>query len=447
MYKRLNILCVILFIATFMTFGTSAQSLTTDHYASDIAIDWFDLQLELAQSTPGFTPPVVSRAFAYSGITLYEAVVPGMPSYQSLAGQLNGLNELPQPIDGVEYDWRVVANSALYEIVHYMYFNTSEENFTKMEALYNEWDTTLSNEIEPSVMEASRTQGRVVANAILIWSLTDSGYQGQLTNFPSDFMPPPGEGLWVPTPRPNGDPLPALQPYWGDNRTFIINKDEQCLLEPPPAYAEDEGTTFYAEAYEVYETVTNLTADQNEIALFWSDDPGTTPTPPGHSISITNQVLRQENASLAVVAEAYAKVGISQADAFILGWYYKYHYNLIRPITYIQNVIDPDWNTPTVTDPVVTPPFPEYPSGHSVQSGAAAQVLTDMFGENYAFTDHTHDARGLAPRSFVSFYAFGDEAGISRLYGGIHFRAAIELGIENGKCIGSVVSNIHFRSM
>jgi hypothetical protein len=238
-----------------------------------------------------------------------------------------------------------------------------------------------------------------------------------------------------------------LQPYWGDNRTFIINKDEQCLLEPPPAYAEDAGTTFYAEAYEVYETVTNLTADQNEIALFWSDDPGTTPTPPGHSISITNQVLRQENASLAVVAEAYAKVGISQADAFILGWYYKYHYNLIRPITYIQNVIDPDWNTPTVTDPVVTPPFPEYPSGHSVQSGAAAQVLTDMFGENYAFTDHTHDARGLAPRSFVSFYAFSDEAGISRLYGGIHFRAAIQLGIENGKCIGSVVSNVHFRSM
>lgn len=444
MRKQISLLCTVVTFAVLLTFNVSAQSATADTYSSDIAVDWFELQLELSQTTPGFTPPVVSRAFAYSGVTLYEAVVPGMPGYQSLAGQLNGLRELPQPIAGIEYDWRVVANSALYEIVHYMYFNTSEENFARMEALYVEWHTILSDEVAPDVMEASLTQGRVIANAILIWSLNDGGYQGQLTNFPSNFTPPTGEGLWVPTPRPNGDPLPALQPYWGDNRTFVVNKDEQCLLEPPPDYSEEVGTDFYNEAYEVYETVQNLTAEQNEIALFWADDPGTTPTPPGHSTSITNQVLRQENANLAVAAEAYARVGISQADAFILGWYYKYHYNLIRPITYIQNVIDPDWNTPVITDPVVTPPFPEYPSGHSVQSGAAAEVLTDLFGEDYAFTDHTHDARGLSPRSFESFYAFADEAAISRLYGGIHFRAAIELGVENGKCIGAQVNGLEF---
>jgi len=446
MRKYISLLCVVVAFSVLVTFNATAQSATADTYSGDLAVDWFELQLELAQTTPGFTPPVVSRAFAYSGVTLYEAIVPGIPGYQSLAGQLNGLKELPQPIAGVEYDWRVVANSALYEIVHYMYFNTSEENFAKMEALYEEWHTILSDEVALDVMEASLTQGRVVANAILIWSLTDGGYQGQLANFPSNYTPPVAEGLWIPTPRPNGEPLAALQPYWGDNRTFIINKEEDCLLEPPPAYSEEVGTAFYNEAYEVYETVQNLTTEQNEIALFWADDPGTTSTPPGHSTSITNQVLRQENASLAVAAEAYARVGISQADAFILGWYYKYHYNLIRPITYIQDVIDPDWNTPIITDPVVTPPFPEYPSGHSVQSGAAAQVLTDLFGENYAFTDRTHDARGLAPRSFESFYAFADEAAISRLYGGIHFRAAIFLGVENGICIGSVVNDILFKS-
>ncbi|MEQ8673801.1 MAG: vanadium-dependent haloperoxidase [Aggregatilineales bacterium] len=445
MHKRLIVFAVVVAVSALLTLQAVAQGRSADQYPSDIAIDWFELQLELAQSTPGFTPPVVSRAFAYSGVTLYEAVVPGMPGYQSLAGQLNGLNDLPQPIAGVEYDWRVVANRALYEIVHYMYFNTSEENFAKMEAVYHEWHDILSNEVEPAVMEASLTQGRVIANAILIWSLADRGHEGQLTNFPDRYMAPTGEGLWIPTPRPNGDPLPALQPYWGDNRTFVVDTDVECLLEPPPEYAEEAGTAFYAEAYEVYETVQSLTREQNEIALFWADDPGTTATPPGHSISIMNQVLRQEDATLDIAVEAYAKVGISQADAFILSWYYKYHYNLIRPITYIQNLIDEDWNTPIITDPVVTPPFPEYPSGHSVQSGAAAQVLTDLFGDDYAFTDHTHEVRGLAPRSFESFYAFADEAAISRLYGGIHYRVAIERGIEQGMCIGSIVSNLRFR--
>ena len=442
MFKRLTLLSALVALVALFTFSVSAQSVSVDNYSGEIAIDWFELQLDLAQTTPGFSPPVVSRAFAYSGITLYEAVAPGMEDHQSLAGQVNGLGELPQPIAGVEYDWRVVANTALYEIVHYMYFNTSEENFAKMEALYEEWHATLEAEVDPAVMEASLTQGRVVANAILVWSLSDGGYQGQLTNFPETYVPVTGEGLWVSTPRPNGDPLPALQPYWGDNRTFVINKDDECVLEPPPEYSEEEGTVFYQEALEVYETVNNLTEEQNEIALFWADDPGATSTPPGHSTSITNQVLRQENATLEEAAVAYAAIGISQADAFILGWYYKYHYNLIRPITYIQNVIDPSWNTPEISDPVVTPPFPEYPSGHSVQSGAAAQVLTDLFGDNYLFTDHTHDALGFEPRTFESFYAFADEAAISRLYGGIHYRAAIELGVDNGKCIGEVVSDL-----
>jgi hypothetical protein len=422
----------------------AAQSATSDN--ADVAVAWFDLQLDLSQSTPGFTPPVVSRAFAYSGIALYESIVPSMDGFQSLGGRLQDLGPVPYPIAEVEYDYQIIANSVLYEMTHYLYFNTSQDNFDKIDELYDRWLINLSAGVDPAIVERSEMQGRIVANAILIWSLSDGGYRGQLSNFPASYVPPTGRGLWVPTPRPNGDPLAALQPYWGENRTFAVTLEEQCFLVPPPEYSEDPDSAFYGEAYEVYETVQNLTAEQNEIALFWSDDPGTTPTPPGHSISILNQVLVLENASLQLAAEAYAKVGMSQADAFIVGWYYKYRYNLIRPITYIQNLIDPDWNTPIITDPVVTPPFPEYPSGHSVQSGASAQVLTDLFGDQYTFTDHTHDERGLTPRSFNSFYAFADEAAISRLYGGIHFRAAIELGVENGKCIGSVVSAMPFHA-
>src|SRR5262249_944166 len=172
---------------------------------------------------------------------------------------------------------------------------------------------------------------------------------------------------------------------------------------------------------------------------FWADDPFRTATPAGHSISILTQVLEQENATLDVAAEAYAKLGIALADAFITCWKAKYEYNLIRPVTYIQRVIDSSWSPP-----LTTPPFPEYPSGHSVESGAAAAVLTSIFGQAYAFTDHTHDEWGLLPCSFPSFNAFAKEAALSRMYGGIHFRSAIEKGLEQGSCVFDRVNRLRF---
>jgi PAP2 superfamily len=109
-------------------------------------------------------------------------------------------------------------------------------------------------------------------------------------------------------------------------------------------------------------------------------------------------------------------------------------------VTYARAQFDPDW-----LPLLVTPPFPEYPSGHSVQSGAACQVLTDLFGPRYAFVDRTHDERGLAPRRFGSFLEAADEAAVSRLYGGIHFRAAIENGLAQGRRIGRAVSRVPLR--
>jgi membrane-associated phospholipid phosphatase len=150
-------------------------------------------------------------------------------------------------------------------------------------------------------------------------------------------------------------------------------------------------------------------------------------------------VLRGEAASLATAAVVYAKVGMAVADAFIACWLQKYRYNLLRPVTYIQRLIDPDW-----LPILVTPPFPEYTSGHSVQSGAAFEVLTDLFGDNYAFVDHTHDDRGLPPRSFGSFLEAAEEAAISRLYGGIHYRSAVANGVTQGRCVGRTVSALPF---
>lgn len=248
--------------------------------------------------------------------------------------------------------------------------------------------------------------------------------------FPLEFALNKGPANWVPTSLINQQQKPLL-PKWGENRPFALQTGNACPLPAPPAYSEEKGSDFYSEALEVYETVKNLTPEQRAIARFWSDDPMLSPTPPGHWIVIGLKILNERQASATEHADLLARLGITLADAFIGCWHSKFEYDLLRPVTYIKRVIDPKW------EPIlITPPFPEYPSGHSTQSGAAATVLTAFFGENFAFTDNTHEKDKLPNRSFRSFWDAAEEAGISRLYGGIHFRAAIERGLEQGRCIG-----------
>jgi hypothetical protein len=407
------------------------------------AIRWFELQLKLIRETPGFTPPVASRALGYSGVTLYESVVGGMPENSSLVGQLNGLTSLPRIEAGLIYHWDAVANSALAAILRDLYPTATPENLTAIDALEQKYAKQYQAEVSEEIFNRSAAYGQAVAAAIFEWSRSDGGHEGYLRNYPEGFSPPSGSGYWVPT-APKYQTVPLL-PYWGQNRPFVIKSGEECAPPAPTEYSEDPYSLFYLEGYDVYMSVKNLTLEQKEIALFWADDPGKTSTPPGHSISIASQVLREKNASLALAAETYARVGIAVADAFIGCWNTKYQYDLIRPISYIQNVIDPTWNNPSPTDPVTTPPFPEYPSGHSVQSGAAASVLTALFGDNYKFTDNTHADRGLPPRTFYSFFQAADEAALSRLYGGIHYMPAIELGLMQGKCIGAKVNDLAWK--
>lgn len=416
----------------------SDQTLTSDH-TSWVATRWFDLSLRLIEETPGFSPPVASRALGYMGVALYESVVSGMPANGSLTGQVNALQPLPQP-DG-QLHWPAVANSALAEITRMLFRSTGSELMKTINDLEESLAWQFRSQAGEALIDYSVQYGRQVAEAIYSWSQSDGGHEGFTTNFSDDFEVPAGPGMWIPTPPAY---LPALQPYWGDNRPFALAAANDCPVTPHPVYSEEPGSAFYGEVYEVYETVKDLTDEQREIALFWADDPGETATPPGHWISILTQVISKHDHSLDVAAEAYARLGMAMADAFIVCWYEKYQYNLIRPISYIQQVIDAGWNTPEVTDPVITPPFPEYPSGHSVQSGAAAVVLTELFGD-VPFTDRTHEARGLPARSFASFWEAAEEAAISRLYGGIHYSAAIDFGVEHGRCIGEKVNAIELK--
>ena len=400
-----------------------------DQVDAEVPSAWFELALEIVRTTPGYSPPVAARAFGYAGVTLYEALVPGMEGYRSLLGGM------PDVGRNAAYDWAAVANASLAAIVRSLFATAPAASVASVEALEARLGRPVG--LAPGVLARSVRRGRAVAAAVFERSTSDGGHEGYLRNFPP-YELPVGPGVWVPTP-PGFQP--ALQPYWGSNRCLAIASGAEHSPGDHPPYSVHPSSAFFAEALETYHAVNDLDAEQEAIARFWSDDAGQTPTPPGHTIAITTQVLREQRANLADAAEAYARVGMAVCDAFIACWHYKYAYNLLRPVTYINQLIDPDW-----LPLLVTPPFPEYPSGHSVQSGAGFQVLTDLFGDGYAFVDHAHEGRGLAPRSFDSFLEAADEAAISRLYGGIHYRAAIENGLAQGRRIGRAVSALPLRT-
>lgn len=408
---------------------------------SEVANAYFDLAIKMTKETPGFTPPVAARAYGYTGVTLYESVVGGMSEYESLQGKINGLSAgaLPNSENGKEYHWGLAANSALAEIMGGLYKTANPDNLTALSNLKQQYEQQFSAETSSDVADRSIAFGEAIGKAMYKYSKTDGQDAAYTTNFPASYIPPVFPGAWVPTPPTFQK---ALQPYWGQVRPFL-SADTAAQPIPHPAYSTASTSVFYAQALEVYAVTSDLTPEQSDIALFWSDDPGKTGTPPGHSLSIAKQALEKEEASLAVAAETYAKVGMAVHDAFVSCWKCKYAYNLMRPVTYIQQNIDPAYTTL-----LTTPPFPEFTSGHSAQAGASMQILSDIFGYNFAFTDNTHVARtdiDGSPRSFTSFMDAANEAAISRLYGGIHYRAAIDYGIEHGREIGENIGAIQFK--
>lgn len=395
----------------------------------DVLRRWYHLVLRLVRHTPTYSPPVASRAFAYLGIAAYQAVASGSTTLITLEGQINGLAGLPRRDPGKRYSDAVIIHSVMAGAVRSFFGNTGPTGQRVMAATEKKLRAEALAGADEAVIAASLAYGEALIGAIAAWARMDGGAAVVNMGFPLDYALDKGPGRWVPTSAIRQQQFPLL-PGWGNNRTFAMPDGAACPVPPPPAYSEEKGSAFYREAEEVYVTVKNLTPEQTDIARFWSDDPMLSPTPPGHWIQIALDILSGENASLDRTAEVLMLLGIAVADAFIGCWNAKYQYNLLRPVTYIRRVIDPAWETL-----LITPPFPEYPSGHSTQSGAAAAVLTRLFGPDFAFTDSTHERDGLAPRHFASFGEAAREAGISRLYGGIHFRAAIEQGLEQGRCI------------
>lgn len=397
----------------------------------EMIVNWYRLILELVRHTPTYSPPVASRSFAYVGITAYEAIASGPEELLTLAGQVNGLTPVPAREPGASYDEAVVLQAALAAAVLAFFSNTGPTGQRAMKAMEAKLRAKAATGVQPDVVARSEAYGAAVAAHILAWAESDGGAVVENLGFPYEYDAPKGPDKWVPTSLVALQQRPLL-PEWGSNRTFAMPSGSACGLPPPPAYSEEPGSPFYAEALEVYEISKALTKDQKAIARFWSDDPMLSSTPPGHWGDIALQLLQSKDASIGESVDLLARLGIAVADAFIGCWQTKYEYDLLRPVTYIKRTIDPKWESL-----LNTPPFPEYPSGHSTQSGAAAEVLTAFFGEDFAFEDRTHEDDGLPARKFPSFHAAAEEAALSRLYGGIHFRSGIDRGLEQGRCIGA----------
>ena len=400
---------------------------------------WYGVVLKLVRHTPTYTPPVAARSYGYLGIAAYEAVASGTDDLNSLAGQLNGLAAGPERQPGQTYDEAVVLQAALAATVKDLFSNTGPTGQRVIAAVEAKLDAEVQSGVPAEVAARSASFGASVAAHILAWSRNDGGATIENMGFPLAYDLTPGKAHWVPT------SLVALQqdpllPAWGKNRTFAMPDGSSCPLPEPPAYSEDPTSEFHRQALEVHDTRNSLSAEQRDIARFWADDAMLSVTPPGHWISIALQILDRDKAGLGRRADVLARLGIGLSDAFVGCWNAKYQYDLLRPVTYIRRLIDPKWE-PLLT----TPPFPEYPSGHSTQSAAAATVLTQLFGEDFAFRDATPVRDGMKPRDFASFWAAAEEAGISRLYGGIHFRAAIERGLEQGRCVGAHVNALRTR--
>ena len=430
-----NLTAVLLTAALLCISGVAvAQTDTIGPRSQGALTNWYKLVLELVRHTPTYSPPVASRAFAYIGVVGYEAVASGADDMQSLAGQLSGLEPVPARDPAQTYDEAVVLDTALATAAQDFFFNTGPTGQRAMAAMAKSQVAKAAEGVDAAVAARSRTHGQQIAQHIIAWSKTDGGAVIENMGFPFEYPLVEVNGHWKPTSLIRQQQKPLL-PNWGTNRSFALPVGADCGLPEPTAYSEDPASDYYKQAVEVMDIKATLTDEQKKIARFWSDDPMLSPTPPGHWISVALQILQRDGADTKTSVDVMARLGVSVADAFIANWQTKYQYDTLRPITYIRKVMDPKWEAL-----LITPPFPEYPSGHSTQSGAAASVLTAIWGDGFAFEDATHEADGMAPRPFPSFWAAADEAAISRLYGGIHFRPAIEDGLDQGRCVGGFVN-------
>jgi hypothetical protein len=382
-----------------------------------------------------FTPPVASRIFAYADLAAYETLSKEGTHYASLEGKINGLNNIPSPAKPDQVDFPFASIIAMTKVGKALTFSENQ-----MDSLIDSIKTLAKNTtMTKQMFDSSVNFGNRVADSILSWAKKDNYGKTRGSKFTVTGL----EGHWSPTPPGYFD---AVEPKWQTIRTLALDSANMFSINPPPAFSKDSTSEFYKMARQVYDTVNALNDNQKWISNFWDCNgfkmhqeghvmfATKAMTPCGHWMEIIGTVSKDKNADWYQTVFNYTGASMAMFDGFIACWYYKYYYDMIRPETYINLYIDPNWK-PFLQ----TPPFPEYISGHSVISAAASQFLTRVYGDNVSFTDSSERDWGFPDRSFKSFSDCSMEVSVSRFYGGIHYWKAVIEGRNQGNRIGDLV--------
>lgn len=392
-----------------------------------------------------FSPPVASRVYLYPSVAAYEIMAYfNSDKFNSLKGQVKELRNIPIP-ENPNIDPNLAAIFSFNQVGKALIFSEK-----KMEIFETNFDNKLKDFGVPSrVINASKEYADKVSKSILDWASKDM--YSQTRTFPK-YSILEGDRFWKPTPP---DYMDGIEPHWPKIRTMVLDSSNQFPPKDPIPFDLKKGSPFHKQLMEVYQVTNSLTEEQTNIAKFWDCNPYVSHhkghamfatkkiTPGGHWIGITAIATRKAKSSFEDTINAYVNVSIALFDAFISCWDEKWETLVVRPETLINQYYDEEW-LPLLQ----TPPFPEYTSGHSVISRAAALTLTDLFGENFDFVDTTEVSYGLPSRSYKSFINASEEAAISRLYGGIHYMMAITEGVAQGQNVGDfIVKNIQTKKM
>lgn len=384
-----------------------------------------------------FPPMIASRNYVYANIAAYECMVAGDSDYNSLAGQIKHLPALPKPEKGKEIDFHLAALMAFTKVGNAVTFPEGS-----MMGYYDRLkDIADSTGMPSEVLQNTITFSDSIVAAILSWSKKDNYAQ---TRSAEKYTVTDEDGRWVPTPPMYGQ---AVEPHWGEIRTMVLDSASQFKPPAPPAYdVKNKNSVYYKALMEVKLIGDSLNDEQRWIADFFDDNPFKLNvsghvmfatkkfSPAGHWENIVGIAAEKSKADFSTTVCGYTITSIALFDAFISSWKEKYRSNYIRPETAINRNIDPEWRPY-----IQTPPFPSYSGGHSTISAAAAEAMTDVFGDNFAYRDTSEMEFGIAARNFTSFRQAAMEANISRVYGGIHYRFDCDNGNIRGRQLGEFI--------
>jgi hypothetical protein len=398
------------------------------NYANTVLLD--------AAMADVFTPPVASRIFAYSHLAHYISFQgASKESLPEITQHIHGLEEFQLP-DKQGVDPQLAALFAFSKMGKKLIY--SEQFFVDLDSVLIQ--RAKQNNYSNQEIDKSQQFASSIHDQLAKW--VDQDQYIQTRTYPR-FTSTKKPENWRETPP---DYESALEPYWDQIRPLVIDSLSVYAPRPLPEYSTNKNSAFYAMVYEVYAESRN--EEKEKIAWFWDCNPVLTIhqghmiqtihkySPPGHWLNIVTQVTQQNNSDYAKATQAYTYVSAAMFDAIITVWHYKFKTDLVRPITYIQEFIDPHW------EPILqTPPFPEYTSGHSAISGAAATVLSGLYGAESGFHDTTQLRFGLEERNFEKFMDAANQVNLSRFYGGIHYKQGVEEGGEQGAKIGQLILN------